>query len=106
MAALAKPDLLPVGIVKTFGDTGPMYEVLGPALDGPKGAIRFQHHALNRRGTASAVPLQPRINCGFSRWGSQPPCRTSSSVCPFGVITRIFHLCEHGQRARPPAELP
>lgn len=38
-AALAKPDPLLVGAIKTFGEYGPMYEVLGPAPDGPKGAM-------------------------------------------------------------------
>lgn len=31
MAALPKPDPLPIGIVKQFGPYGPEYEVLGPA---------------------------------------------------------------------------
>ncbi len=39
MAALAKPDPLPIGVLKTFGDYDPMYEVLGPARDGPKGSM-------------------------------------------------------------------
>ncbi len=38
-AALAKPELIPVGLIKTIGETGPMYEVLGPAPRGPKGAM-------------------------------------------------------------------
>ena len=39
MAALAKPEPLPIGLIKTIGETGPMYEVLGPAPAGPKGAM-------------------------------------------------------------------
>jgi hypothetical protein len=39
MAALAQPDLIPVGVFKTFGETGPMYEILGSAPRGPKGAM-------------------------------------------------------------------
>jgi hypothetical protein len=39
MAALAQPDLIPVGVFKTFGETGPMYEVLSPAPRGPKGEM-------------------------------------------------------------------
>ena len=39
MAALAQPVLIPVGVFKTFGETGPMYEVLGSAPRGPKGEM-------------------------------------------------------------------
>ena len=38
-AALAKPEPIPVGAIKTFGHWGPMYEVMGPAPEGPKGAM-------------------------------------------------------------------
>lgn len=38
-AALAKPEPLPIGVVKTFGEFGPMYEVLGDAPRGPKGEM-------------------------------------------------------------------
>jgi hypothetical protein len=38
-AALAKPLPIPVGVIKNFGDEGPMYEVLGPASPGPKGEM-------------------------------------------------------------------
>jgi len=39
MAALAQPDLIPVGVFKTFGETGPMYEILGSAPSGSKGEM-------------------------------------------------------------------
>jgi hypothetical protein len=39
MAALAQADLIPVGLIKTFGETGPMYEVLGSAPRGRKGEM-------------------------------------------------------------------
>jgi len=38
-AALAQPAGIPVGVIKTFGEFGPMYEILGPALRGPKGEM-------------------------------------------------------------------
>ena len=38
-AALAKPEPLPIGALKTFGETGPMYEVVGPGPRGPKGEM-------------------------------------------------------------------
>lgn len=38
-AALAQSDPLPVGVIKSFGPWGPMYEVLGPAPQGRKGAM-------------------------------------------------------------------
>ena len=38
-AALAKPEPIPVGVLKTFGPWGPMYEVLGSAPPGPKGKM-------------------------------------------------------------------
>ena len=38
-AALAKPTPIPIGVIKTFGETGPMYEVLGPAPLGRKGQM-------------------------------------------------------------------
>lgn len=38
-AALAKPEPLPIGVIKTFGEYGPMYEVIGPAPRGPKGEM-------------------------------------------------------------------
>jgi hypothetical protein len=48
MAATAttNPTVVPVGTFKTFGEYGPMYEVLGPAPRGTKGemvAIRVFH---------------------------------------------------------------
>jgi hypothetical protein len=36
MAALPQPDLIPVGVSKSFGEHGPMYEVLGSAPRGQK----------------------------------------------------------------------
>jgi hypothetical protein len=39
MAALAQPVAIPVGVIKSFGETGPMYEVLGPAPRGRKGEM-------------------------------------------------------------------
>jgi len=39
MAALAQPAAIPVGVIKTFGETGPMYEVTGPAPRGRKGEM-------------------------------------------------------------------
>jgi hypothetical protein len=38
-AALAQPEPLPVGAIKTFGPYGPMYEVIGSAPRGPKGEM-------------------------------------------------------------------
>ncbi len=38
-AALAQPALIPVGTIKSFGETGPMYEVLGSAPRGKKGEM-------------------------------------------------------------------
>lgn len=38
-AALANPEPVPIGAIKTFGDYGPMYEVLGPAPCGIKGEM-------------------------------------------------------------------
>ncbi len=47
MATAVTPSAaIPVGVLKTFGEFGPMYEVLGPAPRGPKGemvAIRVFH---------------------------------------------------------------
>jgi hypothetical protein len=45
-AALAKPFPIPVGLIKSIGPTGPIYEVLGSALPGKKGemvSIRIIH---------------------------------------------------------------
>ncbi len=45
-SAITQPAAIPVGVLKTFGEYGPMYEVLGPAPRGPKGemvAIRVFH---------------------------------------------------------------
>ncbi len=44
--AVTQPVAVPVGVLKTFGKYGPMYEVLGSAPRGPKGemvAIRVFH---------------------------------------------------------------
>ena len=44
--AAPQPAAIPVGVLKTFGEYGPVYEVLGPAPLGPKGemvAIRVFH---------------------------------------------------------------
>jgi hypothetical protein len=44
--AVIQPVAVPVGVFKTFGEYGPMYEVLGSAPRGPKGemvAIRVFH---------------------------------------------------------------
>jgi hypothetical protein len=38
-AALAKPEPIPFGVIKTFGEQGPMYEVLGTAAWGTKGEM-------------------------------------------------------------------
>ena len=38
-AALAQSVPLPIGAIKTFGQYGPMYEVLGPAALGKKGEM-------------------------------------------------------------------
>ncbi len=38
-AALVKPEPIPTGAIKTFGAYGPMYEVMGPAPDSPKGQM-------------------------------------------------------------------
>jgi hypothetical protein len=46
MAAAAQPVSTPVGTYRTFGEFGPMYEVIGSAPRGPKGemvAIRVFH---------------------------------------------------------------
>jgi len=45
-AALTQSVAIPIGAFKSFGEHGPMYEVLGPAPRGPKGemvAIRVFH---------------------------------------------------------------
>ena len=45
-ASVTQPVAIPVGVFKTFGNFGPMYEVLGSAPRGPKGemvAIRVFH---------------------------------------------------------------
>jgi len=45
-AAMAHPALIPVGAIKSFGQYGPIYEVLGSAPRGVKGemvAIRVVH---------------------------------------------------------------
>jgi hypothetical protein len=44
--AVTQPVAVPVGVFKTFGEYGPMYEVLGSAPRGPKGemvSIRVFH---------------------------------------------------------------
>ena len=39
MAAAAQPGLIPVGAFKSFGEYGPVYQVLGAAPRGPKGEM-------------------------------------------------------------------
>jgi len=39
MATVTGPEPIPVGAIKTFGEQGAVYEVLGPAARGPKGQM-------------------------------------------------------------------
>ena len=39
MATLTTPLAIPVGTIKSFGQYGPIYEVLGPAPRGKKGEM-------------------------------------------------------------------
>jgi hypothetical protein len=60
MAATATQSLaIPVGVIKSFGEYGPMYEVLGPAPRGPKGemvSVRVIHG-----GETLSYPMQDML---------------------------------------------
>jgi Family of unknown function (DUF5397) len=50
---------IPIGTIKSFGEHGPMYEVLGPAPRGPKGemvSVRVVHG-----GETLAYPLNDML---------------------------------------------